>query len=133
MPDQGTRKRMTYLLVGIAAPGIGAFPYLIGAGRLNEAGNIGTLVLFVALLVNTVVAVMLPVMSYSVAYFGVLTPDRVVRYRMLRFFIRGPDRRNPRHPGHPDDSQGGNAAGTAARRRTLQRHRHDHRAQPARA
>ena len=87
---EGTRKRMTYLLVGIAAPGIGAFPYLIGAGRLNDASNIGTLVLFVALLVNTVVAVMLPVMSYSVAYFGVLTPDRVVRYRMLRFFIRAP-------------------------------------------
>ncbi len=29
-------------------------------------------------------------MSYTVAYFGVLTPDRVVRYRLIRFFMRGP-------------------------------------------
>jgi hypothetical protein len=29
-------------------------------------------------------------MSYLVAYFGVLTPDRVVRYRLIRFFTRGP-------------------------------------------
>ncbi len=36
------------------------------------------------------VAVLLVVMSYTIAYFGVLTPDRVVRYRMLRFFMRGP-------------------------------------------
>jgi hypothetical protein len=86
----GTRKRMTYLLIGIAAPSIGTFPYLIGAARLGEAADIGTLVLLIALLVNTIVAVMLLVMSYSVAYFGVLTPDRVVRYRMLRFFIRAP-------------------------------------------
>ncbi len=129
---EGTRKRMTYLLVGIAAPGIGAFPYLIGAGRLNEASNIGTLVLFVALLVNTIVAVMLPVMSYSVAYFGVLTPDRVVRYRMLRFFIRAPVVAILVILAILTDSQGGNAAGTAARCRALQRDRHDHRAQPAR-
>ena len=88
---QGTRKRMSYLLIGIAAPSIGAFPYLIvGADRLNGAADIGNLVLFIALLVNAMVAVMLPIMSYSVAYFGVLTPDRVVRYRMLRFLIRGP-------------------------------------------
>jgi len=86
----GTRKRMTYLFVGIAAPSIGTFPYLIvGADRLNGA-EFGNLILLIALIVNTMVAVMLPIMSYSVAYFGVLTPDRVVRYRMLRFFIRGP-------------------------------------------
>jgi hypothetical protein len=87
----GTRRRMTYLLVGIVAPSIGTFPYLIvGANRMNGAADFGQLVLFLALIVNSMVAVMLPVMSYSVAYFGVLTPDRVVRYRMLRFFIRGP-------------------------------------------
>lgn len=87
---EGTRRRMTYLLIGIAAPSIGTFPYLIGAGRLSEATEFSILVLFVAGFVNTLVAIMLPVMSYSVAYFGVLTPDRVVRYRMLRFFIRAP-------------------------------------------
>ena len=86
----GTRKRMTYLLVGIAAPSVGAFPYLIGASRLGQAAESSALILVLALIVNAVVALMLVVMSYSVAYFGVLTPDRVVRYRMLRFFIRAP-------------------------------------------
>ena len=87
---RGTRKRMTYLLIGIAAPSIGTFPYLIGAGRLGQASESSTLILLLALVVNSIVALMLVVMSYSVAYFGVLTPDRVVRYRMLRFFIRAP-------------------------------------------
>jgi len=29
-------------------------------------------------------------MGYSVAYFGVLAPDRVVKYRLIRFLFRGP-------------------------------------------
>ena len=33
---------------------------------------------------------MLIVMGYSVAYFGVLAPDRVVKYRLIRFLFRGP-------------------------------------------
>ncbi|HXF62528.1 MAG TPA: histidine kinase N-terminal 7TM domain-containing protein [Caldilineaceae bacterium] len=85
-----TRERMTYLLVAFAAPAIGIFPYLIGFSRLTGDRDAGALVLALAILVNSAVAVMLIIMSYSVAYFGVLTPDRVVRYRLLRFFFRGP-------------------------------------------
>lgn len=85
-----TRERMTYLLMAFIAPGIGVFPYLIGYSRLTGDQDAGAMVLLVALLVNSAVAVMLVLMSYSVAYFGVLTPDRVVRYRLLRFFFRGP-------------------------------------------
>ncbi len=85
-----TRERMTYLLMAFFAPGIGIFPYLIGFSRLTGGQDAGALVFLVAILVNSAVAVMLVLMSYSVAYFGVLTPDRVVRYRLLRFFFRGP-------------------------------------------
>jgi hypothetical protein len=87
---EGTRRRMRYLLLGISAPSIGTFPYLIGASRLSETPDFSAIVLVIALFVNAFVAIMLPVMSYSVSYFGVMTPDRVVRYRMLRFFIRAP-------------------------------------------
>ena len=87
---EGTRRRMTYLIVGIIAPSVGTFPYVIGASRLSERPDFDALVLLLALFVNGFVATMLPIMSYSVAYFGVLTPDRVVRYRLLRFFIRAP-------------------------------------------
>ncbi len=85
-----TRQRMTYLLVAFVAPGVGMFPYLIGLDRLGMGDDSGAMVLLLALLVNTAVALMLVVMAYVVAYFGVLTPDRVVRYRLLRFFFRGP-------------------------------------------
>jgi hypothetical protein len=33
---------------------------------------------------------MLIVMAYTVAYFGVLTPDRVVKHRLIHFLVRGP-------------------------------------------
>lgn len=85
-----TRQRMTYLLIAFIAPGVGIFPYLIGFNRLAGGGDPSALILFLAILVNCAVAVMLVVMAYTVAYFGVLTPDRVVRYRLLRFFFRGP-------------------------------------------
>jgi hypothetical protein len=85
-----TRIRMTYLLYAFIAPGVGIFPYLIGFSRVAEAGESGVLVLLLAILVNIAVAAMLVVMAYTVAYFGVLTPDRVVRYRLIRFFFRGP-------------------------------------------
>ncbi|MCC6456663.1 MAG: hypothetical protein IT328_17040 [Caldilineaceae bacterium] len=85
-----TRQRMGYLLLAFIAPGVGIFPYLIGFSRVAGEGQSSALVLFLAILVNCAVAVMLVVMAYTVAYFGVLTPDRVVRYRLLRFFFRGP-------------------------------------------
>jgi hypothetical protein len=85
-----TRQRMTYLMYAFVAPGVGIFPYLIGFSRVAESGQSSGLVLFLAILVNSAVAAMLVVMAYTVAYFGVLTPDRVVRYRLLRFFFRGP-------------------------------------------
>lgn len=85
-----SRQRMTYLLLGFVAPGVGVFPYLIGLSRITAATQSSGLVFLLSLIGNLGVAVLLVVMSYTIAYFGVLTPDRVVRYRMLRFFMRGP-------------------------------------------
>ncbi len=86
----GTRQRMTYLLFGFLAPGIGVFPYLILFNGMATPDQIAWLALTLSFLVNAGVAVLLVVMSYTVAYFGVLLPDRVVRYRLIRFFMRGP-------------------------------------------
>jgi hypothetical protein len=87
---ENSRKRMTYLLLGFIAPGVGVFPYLIALSRSTSDIQSGVLVLVLSLIGNLAVAAMLVVMSYTVVYFGVLTPDRVVRYRLLRFFMRGP-------------------------------------------
>lgn len=85
-----TRARMTYLFVGFIAPGISVFPYLIAFALLWGPRESSWLVLLVSILGNMAVGFLLLLMSYTVAYFGVLTPDRVVRYRLLRFFMRGP-------------------------------------------
>jgi len=87
---QTSRQRMTYLLLGFVAPGIGVFPYLIASSRLTPFADSSVVVLLISLFGNIAVGFMLLLISYTVAYFGVLMPDRVVRYRLLRFFMRGP-------------------------------------------
>lgn len=86
---ESSRKRMSYLLWGFVAPGLGVFPYLIALSRAGVEDASG-LVLLTAIIGNLTVIAMIVLMSYTVVYFGVLTPDRVVRYRLLRFFMRGP-------------------------------------------
>ena len=85
-----TRTRMTYLFLGFIAPGIAVFPYLVAITRLWGMGESSALVLLLSIVGNIAVGFLFLLMSYTVAYFGVLTPDRVVRYRLLRFFMRGP-------------------------------------------
>ena len=85
-----SRKRMTYLLVASAAPGIGAFPYLIALGKSSVGLLSPEWILGLAILGNGAVGSMLVLLSYTVAFFGVYTPDRVVRYRLIRYFARGP-------------------------------------------
>lgn len=85
-----SRKRITYLLIGFPAPGVGVFPYLITLSAFSAGEQSSAWILLISLLVNLGVAIGLVLLAYTVAYFGVLTPDRVVRYRMVRFFMRGP-------------------------------------------
>jgi len=83
-----SRRRMTYLTFSFAAPGLGVFPYLLIMGQPVPPSLEGFwLMLIVA---NIGVGAMLTVMAYTVAYFGVLTPDRVVKHRLIHFLMRGP-------------------------------------------
>ena len=87
---ESSRKRMSYLFLGFIAPGVGIFPYLIALSRISVGTQSNALVFSLAMIGNVLVIGFLLLMHYSVAYFGVLTPDRVVRYRLVRFFARGP-------------------------------------------
>ncbi|HET7377968.1 MAG TPA: histidine kinase N-terminal 7TM domain-containing protein, partial [Anaerolineae bacterium] len=83
-----SHRRMTYLLLSSTGPALAVFPYLLLSSN-NDAAI--PLVSWIALVAgNVTVAIMLIVMGYSVAYFGVLAPDRVVKYRLVRFLFRGP-------------------------------------------
>jgi hypothetical protein len=83
-----SRRRMTYLLLSSSGPAFAVFPYLLLS---TSAATTVSLILWLVLLTgNLLVFTMLLVMGYSVAYFGVLAPDRVVKYRLIRYLFRGP-------------------------------------------
>lgn len=83
------RRRMLYLAVSFAAPGLGVFPYLmVSSGLLEHIGP--TPVLVLAMLASMLVGAMLVVMAYTVAYYGVLTPDRVIRHDLFHYLLRAP-------------------------------------------
>ncbi|MCK4449473.1 MAG: hypothetical protein KAX26_02655, partial [Anaerolineae bacterium] len=48
------------------------------------------IVLLLSLVGNVGVSLMIVVMAYSVAYFGVLTPDRVIKHSLIHYLLRGP-------------------------------------------
>jgi len=83
-----SRRRMTYLAATFAAPAAGVFPYLLLTGWPASAP--GTALWLMLVLGNVSVGLMLVFLAYSVAFFGALTPDRVVKHRLIRFLLRGP-------------------------------------------
>ncbi len=83
-----SRRRMTYLALSFAAPAAGVFPYLLITGWPQRVPGAALWLLLV--IGNMAVGAMLLVMAYTVAFFGVLTPDRVVKHRFVRFLLRGP-------------------------------------------
>ncbi len=82
------KRRLGYLAFSFLAPGLGVFPYLLAAGMPSHLSRNVFLVLLGA--GNLAVAFMITVMAYSVAFFGVLTPDRVVKHNLIHYLLRGP-------------------------------------------
>jgi len=82
------RRRLMYLLAGATAPALGCFPYLLYGSSL--AARHPFLFWGAVLAGNALVEVLLIVMAYAVAFFGVSWPDRVVKTRLLKWLLRGP-------------------------------------------
>ena len=83
----GARRRMTYLGVSFAAPALGVFPYMLIASSSSSIPSI--ILLTIVFLVNIGIGLMISVMAYSVAFFGALPPDRVVKHNLIHFLLRG--------------------------------------------
>jgi len=77
-----SRRRMAYLAATFAAPATGVFPYLLITNWPTYAPGVTLWLLLV--LGNVGVGLMLVLLAYSVAFFGALTPDRVVKHRLVR-------------------------------------------------
>jgi len=88
MLTRSGQRRMLYLMAGATAPALGSYPYLLyGSGFAAQY----PLIFWSAVLVNNLlVAVLVVTMAYSVAFFGVSWPDRVVKSRLFKWLLRGP-------------------------------------------
>lgn len=83
-----TRRRMFYLITGALAPALGSFPYLLyGSSFASQHSLIFWLVVVIS---NLLVGGLIVMMSYSIAFFGVSWPDRVVKRRLFKWILRGP-------------------------------------------
>ncbi len=83
-----SRRRMYYLIAGAIAPALGAFPFLPYSP--NFAARHELTFWTVSVLTNLLVGILLVVMAYAVAFFGVSWPDRVVKVRLFKWIMRGP-------------------------------------------
>ena len=85
---RASRRRMTYLELAFFGPGLGVFPYMLLTSLPQSLSDSPFLALLFA--GNVSVLVMIVLLAYSVAYFGVLTPDRVVKHNLIHYLLRGP-------------------------------------------
>lgn len=82
------RRRMRYLLIGAIAPPLGSYPFLLfGSGFATRHP---LLFWIAATSGNLTVSLLLVLMAYAVAFFGVSWPDRVVKRRLFKWLMRGP-------------------------------------------
>lgn len=85
---RASRRRMGYLIIGGLAPALGSYPYLLfGSGFATRHPLFFWLA---AVSSNIAVSILLILMAYAVAFFGVSWPDRVVRRRLFKWLMRGP-------------------------------------------
>lgn len=81
------RRRLSYLGATFAAPGIGVFPFLV----VGAPGFVPpSVILSLQAVASLIVMIMITVMTYSVAFQGVLLPDRLIKQDFIRWWLYGP-------------------------------------------
>ncbi len=88
MLTRSGRRRMLYLMAGATAPALGSYPFLLYGSTI--AAEYPFVFWGAVTLINLAVGVLVVVMAYSVAFFGVSWPDRVVKSRLMKWLMRGP-------------------------------------------
>jgi len=88
MLTRSGRRRMIYLMAGATAPAIGSYPYLLFGSGI--AANYPHFFWVVSAAINVAVGVLIILMAYAVAFFGVSWPDRVIKSRLFKWIMRGP-------------------------------------------
>jgi hypothetical protein len=85
---RASRRRFRYLVAGSIGPLLATYPFLMLVGVVGV--NFPILFWFFLNSITIAIAIMLVLMAYAVAYFGVSYPDRVVKSRLFQWILRGP-------------------------------------------
>ena len=83
-----TKRRMTNTLIAFLAAPLAVFPYMLLTG--NPEQGVPPWLWLVIIFGNLLVGVMFGVLTAELAYFGAVSPDRVVRVRLYKFMARVP-------------------------------------------
>jgi hypothetical protein len=88
MLTRSGQRRMLYLMAGATAPALGSYPYLLFGSEI--AARYPLFFWSTAFIINMLVAILVIIMAYAVAFFGVSWPDRLVKSRLFKWLLRGP-------------------------------------------
>jgi hypothetical protein len=88
MLTRSGRRRMLYLMAGATAPALGSYPFLLFGSGFASQFQLAFWV--IATGINIAVGVLIVLMAYAVAFFGVSWPDRIVKTRLMKWYMRGP-------------------------------------------
>lgn len=84
---RNTRRRMSYLQIGLLMPIFGIFPYSV---LFSDGDEFSLTALILVNIANVIIILMLLFLAYPLSFFGSNIPDRVVKTQLLRFVLRGP-------------------------------------------
>ena len=83
-----SKRRMLYLVIAAFGPALGSFPYLLyGSDIIRSFPSIFWMVSIIAYFV---ISFSIVVMTYTVSFFGLPWPDRVIKSRLFKWLMRGP-------------------------------------------
>ena len=83
-----SKRRMLYLVISAIGPVVGSFPFLLYSSTFASERTV--LFWMLATVVSVGLAICIFIMAYSVAFFGIPWPDRVVKSRLIKWTLRGP-------------------------------------------
>ena len=85
---RASQRRIIYLIIAALFPAFGSFPYLLFGSTFAQKH--GLVFWGLAAGMNFIIGGVLIVMAYSVSFFGVTWPNRLIKSRLLKWILRGP-------------------------------------------
>jgi hypothetical protein len=83
-----SKRRMLYLVIAAFGPALGSFPYLLYGSQVIRA--FPSIFWMVSIIAYFVISISIVVMTYTVSFFGLPWPDRVIKSRLFKWLMRGP-------------------------------------------